>query len=105
MKGLVLKETSVEVDGDGVCTVWLDRPKRRNAYTFAMADELEKIFVEANKDNSVHVVVLAGKGSRCVKKFEQFPKMLLKREKIDSAWALILGPQACRRASPGIWEA
>ncbi len=69
MQGLSsqLRETTVEVESSGLCTVLLARPERGNGYTQRMADELDWIFRAANADDAVKVVVLAGQGSRfCV---------------------------------------
>jgi enoyl-CoA hydratase/carnithine racemase len=62
-----LRETAVELESSGLCTVFLARPERGNGYTARMADELDWIFRACNEDDKVKVVVLAGKGPRfCV---------------------------------------
>lgn len=47
---------------DGILTVVLDRPDNLNAFTVAMADELEFSFTAANDDDSVRAVVVTGEG-------------------------------------------
>ena len=62
-----LRETAVELESNGLCTVFLARPDRGNGFTARMADELDWVFRAANIDDKVKVVVLAGKGQRfCV---------------------------------------
>lgn len=63
----ILKETLVEIDDVGICTVWLNREDISNAYGPLMAIELDVIFQTANTDDSVHLLILTGKGKRfCV---------------------------------------
>ncbi|MGV9746424.1 crotonase/enoyl-CoA hydratase family protein [Rhodococcus zopfii] len=47
---------------DGILTVVLDRPDNLNAFTVAMADELEQTFVSVNDDDSVRAVIVTGEG-------------------------------------------
>jgi enoyl-CoA hydratase/carnithine racemase len=47
---------------DGIATVTLNRPEARNGYTVTMADELAVAFDDADRDESVRVVVLTGAG-------------------------------------------
>lgn len=47
---------------DGILTVVLDRPDNLNAFTTAMADELERTFTQANDDDSVRAVIVTGEG-------------------------------------------
>ncbi|MGC8658409.1 MAG: enoyl-CoA hydratase-related protein [Desulfomonilaceae bacterium] len=57
-----LKETKFELR-DGVALVTLNRPERMNAFTHVMADELEWIFAEADRNDMVRVVVVTGAGN------------------------------------------
>jgi enoyl-CoA hydratase/carnithine racemase len=47
---------------DGVLTVTLDRPDKLNAFTVAMADELEQTFIEVNDQDEVRAVIVTGAG-------------------------------------------
>jgi enoyl-CoA hydratase len=47
----------------GVATVTLNRPKRLNAFTFTMADELVALVDRLVEDPAARVIVLAGAGS------------------------------------------
>lgn len=47
---------------DGVMTIRLNRPERRNAMTFRMGDELRHAFKAADDDDRVRVVILTGAG-------------------------------------------
>jgi enoyl-CoA hydratase/carnithine racemase len=47
---------------DGVMTIRLNRPERRNATTFRSADELRHAFYEADRNDDVQVVILTGNG-------------------------------------------
>ena len=49
-------------DADGVCTLTLTRPEKKNAFTPALADALEQALRLADDDDSVRVVVLRGAG-------------------------------------------
>jgi enoyl-CoA hydratase/carnithine racemase len=52
---------------DGIATVTLDRPDRRNAFTWVMAEELAAAAGAADADDDVRVVVVTGAGeSFCV---------------------------------------
>jgi 2-(1,2-epoxy-1,2-dihydrophenyl)acetyl-CoA isomerase len=51
--------TIVEQDG-GLVTVTLDRPKRKNAISSAMWNELDAVFTQAAVDPSVRALVLTG---------------------------------------------
>lgn len=53
----ILYETS-----NGVATVTLNRPERRNAFTNEMLKELTHALKQIQKDGSVRAVVLAGAG-------------------------------------------
>lgn len=48
---------------DAVATVWLDRPEVRNAMNETVIAELHAAFEALRRDDSVRVVVLAGRGS------------------------------------------
>ena len=53
--------TALLVDqDDGLLTVTLDRPRRKNAISSAMWNELDAVFTEAAVDPSVRAVVLTG---------------------------------------------
>lgn len=45
-----------------IATITLDRPDARNAYSDAMIDGLERAFDEAERDDAIRVVILAGAG-------------------------------------------
>lgn len=47
---------------DGVLTVVLDRPDQLNAFTWEMADELERTFREVNDRDDVRAVIVTGEG-------------------------------------------
>ena len=57
-----LDSISVEVGGDGVATVVLDRPEKRNALSIRLRDELDSLLGEWRDDPEVRVVVLTGAG-------------------------------------------
>lgn len=50
-----------EVDG-AVCTITLNRPRVANAQDTAMIDELDTAFNQADDDDEIRVVILAGNG-------------------------------------------
>jgi hypothetical protein len=52
-----------EVDADGVATVTLNRPQRRNAWTAAMEVRYFDVLREADADPAVRVAVLTGAGT------------------------------------------
>jgi len=56
-----LTQTRLEMS-NGIATVTLNRPEHMNAFTPTMALELLKIFAEADRDDSVRVVVVTGAG-------------------------------------------
>ncbi len=56
-----LTEVRYEV-AEGVATVTLDRPARRNAFTGTMAEELAVVAGRADADDEVRVVVVTGAG-------------------------------------------
>lgn len=47
---------------DGVLLVTLDREERLNAFTVAMANELEALFRSVNEDDAVRAIVVTGAG-------------------------------------------
>src|SRR3954451_15355776 len=47
---------------DGVATITLHRPERRNAFTGTMADELVRAATAADADDAVRVVLVTGAG-------------------------------------------
>ena len=57
-----LKATRYDVDGDGIATVTLDRPQRRNAWTGRMHAEYRWCMAKADADPSVRVVIVTGAG-------------------------------------------
>jgi enoyl-CoA hydratase/carnithine racemase len=48
---------------DGVATIALHRPERRNGFTAPMSDELAGAFARADADDGVRVVILTGHGN------------------------------------------
>jgi enoyl-CoA hydratase/carnithine racemase len=48
---------------DSILTITLNRPERLNAFTTAMADELEDAFRRASDDDEVRAVVVTGAGA------------------------------------------
>lgn len=53
----------VEVEvSDRVATIWLARPKYRNAISRTMTEELEAAFADCERDPRVRVIVLRGRG-------------------------------------------
>lgn len=46
----------------GVCTLTLNRPEKRNAFSNGMRIELEHFFKEANANDDVRVIILTGTG-------------------------------------------
>lgn len=48
--------------GSGVCELRLNRPEKRNALTLAMYDALTAGLAEAERDDSVRVILLSGAG-------------------------------------------
>ena len=53
---------ALEVDGDGIATITLDRPERLNAFTVTMQDELIAAFDRTDADDNVRAVVVTGRG-------------------------------------------
>ena len=46
---------------DGVCTITINRPEKKNAMGFAMLGEFIAAFARAGEDDDARVVVLKGK--------------------------------------------
>jgi enoyl-CoA hydratase/carnithine racemase len=53
---------ALEVDGDGIATITLDRPDRLNAFTVTMQDDLIAAFDRTDADDNVRAVVVTGRG-------------------------------------------
>lgn len=51
-----------EVDGDGVATITLNRPERRNALSHPLMHELEDVFDKIDADDNVRIAVITGAG-------------------------------------------
>jgi enoyl-CoA hydratase/carnithine racemase len=51
-----------EVDGDGIATLTIDRPEKRNAMTYAMLRAFTERVGEAGADDGVRVLVVTGSG-------------------------------------------
>ena len=45
---------------DEICTIMIDRPENRNAFTDDLAEELVKSFSDANRDAAVKCIILTG---------------------------------------------
>jgi enoyl-CoA hydratase/carnithine racemase len=56
------ERVSVSIDGDGVASVRLDRPDKRNACDLEMLDALSRTGAELAADRSLRTVVLSGAG-------------------------------------------
>jgi enoyl-CoA hydratase/carnithine racemase len=50
------------VDGDGIATLQIDRPEKRNAMTYAMLGEFIGKVAEAGADDAVRVLIVTGSG-------------------------------------------
>ena len=48
---------------DGVATITLNRPKRLNAFHFALGAELGSAYARCDADDSIRAVVLTGAGN------------------------------------------
>ncbi len=51
-----------EVDPDGIATITIDRPEKRNAMTYAMLRAFTERVAEAGADERVRVVIVTGSG-------------------------------------------
>src|SRR5262245_10344225 len=52
----------VELGGDGVALVTLDRPAKRNAVSLAMWREIARLLAELGERNDTRAVILTGAG-------------------------------------------
>jgi methylglutaconyl-CoA hydratase len=55
-------ETESGKDGQGVLTVWLNRPEKRNALNSALVDSLAEALAAAEEADDVRVLLLRGRG-------------------------------------------
>ena len=62
LAGASWETLSLEVDGDGVATLTLDRPDALNAFDLTMAVELERFFRDVADDDTIRAVVVTGAG-------------------------------------------
>ena len=51
-----------DVDGDGIATITIDRPEKRNAMTYAMLGAFIETVAKAGADDAVRVVIVTGAG-------------------------------------------
>src|SRR5512140_2166205 len=58
---MTFENLTIERDG-GVAVLWLDRPDKLNALHRALWDSIPRAMASLDADESVRVVVLAGKG-------------------------------------------
>lgn len=56
------KETIYEKDGH-IATITLNRPERRNAWTFTMREEVYRAMKDAEADEQIRVIIVTGAGS------------------------------------------
>lgn len=56
-------ETLIFSVADGIATITLNRPEKRNAFTDAMLDRWEAALVEAQRDPAIRAVILTGAGA------------------------------------------
>ena len=49
---------------DGICVVKINRPDKLNAMNTDIAKELISVFTDADKDDSVKVIILTGEGEK-----------------------------------------
>ena len=57
-----MSEQLLTSSADGVCEMRFNRPEKRNAITYAMYEALYRGLTEAQADEAVRVVLLAGEG-------------------------------------------
>ncbi|MEH7495410.1 enoyl-CoA hydratase-related protein [Neobacillus niacini] len=55
-------ETIRTEQNEGILTIFLNRPKKMNAYTHVMAQELIDSYKNANEDDDVRVIIVTGEG-------------------------------------------
>ncbi len=53
---------TVEVEGRGVATLWLDRADKHNALSAQMIREVHEAATAISQDDAIRVVILAAKG-------------------------------------------
>ncbi|MTH52620.1 enoyl-CoA hydratase/isomerase family protein [Bacillus mangrovi] len=58
------RNVQIENAGDGIVTVSLDRPEKRNAVNFEVMDELEAFLDKYEADETVRALILTGSGER-----------------------------------------
>ena len=51
-----------EIDSDGIATITIDRPEKRNAMTYAMLHAFTEAVAKAGADDAVRVVIVTGSG-------------------------------------------
>src|ERR1700761_81641 len=51
-----------EIDGDGIATITIDRPEKRNAMTYAMLHAFTEAVAAVGADDAVRVVIVTGSG-------------------------------------------
>jgi enoyl-CoA hydratase/carnithine racemase len=55
-----------ELDGEGIATITIDRPEKRNAMTYAMLRAFNEAIAKASQDTAARVVILTGvEGAFC----------------------------------------
>jgi enoyl-CoA hydratase/carnithine racemase len=57
-----MRTISLDVDADGIATVWLNRPESLNAFNQEMMQELVAVFDRTDADDQVRAVVVTGRG-------------------------------------------
>ena len=57
-----MADLTVTIDDDGVATLTLNRPERRNAYTAEMGELLNTAYRRCDDDDAVRAIVLTGAG-------------------------------------------
>ena len=80
-----------------IATITLDRPGRLNAISMDMPRELAAAVARANRDDSVHVIVLTGAGRAFCSGYDLIDFAESEGEQPGSQWAV-----AWSRVVPGI---
>ena len=62
--GCAMADVLLVHKADGVCTLTLNRPERRNALSGELQDALIAALLDVQKDASVRAVVLTGSGDK-----------------------------------------
>jgi enoyl-CoA hydratase/carnithine racemase len=89
---------SVDCSDDGIATVRLDRPDKRNALSFAMLRELRGLASELGRDRALRAVVLAGSGESFCAGID-LGELTDRRNRLTAFWELIKpGPSLFQRA-------